>query len=234
MLTLVLTRHGLTTRSYPEQHLGQKIDVPLSDDGRQQAVALAERIGPIAFERIISSPLLRARQTAEAIAEAPGTTPRPATETDPRLLEMDYGEWEGLTYEQIEEHDGERRRQWEADPANRACPGGESGVQVAERARAFLLDLLAEDNAQHQDYREHAGAGTKERPVLAVAHSSLNRILLCVALDIPLAAYRVRLIQSQVNLTALQWEQGASPDQAKLLLLNDVSHVRRPPQVPWE
>jgi broad specificity phosphatase PhoE len=228
VLTLVLTRHGLTTRSYPEQHLGQKVDVPLSEEGKAQAIALAERLGPIAFERIVASPLLRARQTAEAIAAAPGTAPRPEIETDPRLLEMDYGEWEGLTYEQIEERDGERRRLWEADPANLPCSRGESGNQVAQRARSFLLDLLTHDHSLDE------GTAVKERPVLAVGHSTLNRVLLCVALAIPIREFRLRLIQSQVNLTALQWAQDARPNEAKLLLLNDVAHVRKPPQVPWE
>jgi broad specificity phosphatase PhoE len=228
VLTLVLTRHGLTTRSDPEQHLGQKIDVPLSDEGRRQAIALAERLAPIAFERIVSSPLLRARQTAEAIAEVPCVTPRPPIELDPRLREMDYGEWEGLTYEAIEARAGEARRRWERDPANLPYPGGESGNDVAIRARSFLLDLLTQDDEQPE------GDVQKERPVLAVGHSSLNRVLLCVALAIPVGEFRGRIVQSQVNLTALQWAQGARPNEAKLLLLNDVAHVRKPPQVPWE
>jgi broad specificity phosphatase PhoE len=228
VLTLVLTRHGLTTRSNPEQHLGQTIDVPLSEEGRTQAIALAERIAPIAFERIVSSPLLRARQTAQAIAEAPCPSPRPPIETDPRLLEMDYGDWEGLTYEQIDAHDAAGRRRWEANPGELACPGGESGNQVADRARSFLSDLLDRDD------RLHDANDPKERPVLVVAHSTLNRILLCVALAIPIGEFRARIVQSQVNLTALQWQQGATPDRTKLLLLNDVAHVRRPPQSPWE
>ena len=228
MLTLVLTRHGLTTRSDPEQHLGQTVDVPLSDDGRVQAIALAERLAPIAFERIVSSPMLRARQTAEAIGEVPCATPRPAIETDRRLLEMDYGAWEGLTYEQIDANDAVSRAAWEADPATIRCPGGESGDDVARRARSFLDELIASDLGQDDP------ASPRERPVLVVAHSSLNRVLLCVALRIPIAQYRARIVQSQVNLTALTWPHGATVDQARLLLLNDVSHVRRPPQVPWE
>ncbi len=227
MLTLVLTRHGLTTRSHPEQHLGQTIDVPLSPEGREQAVALGERLAPITFARIVSSPLLRARQTAEAIITAPWATARPLIETDARLLEMDYGAWEGLTYAKIDEHGAAERRRWEANPADLRCPGGESGNDVAVRARSFLADLLA------GDVPDQPGAPT-ERPVLVVAHSTLNRVLLCVALGIPIREFRRRVVQSQVNLTAVRWEQGTAPDAGRLLLLNDVSHVRRPPQVPWE
>ena len=219
MLTLVLTRHGLTTRSDPEQHLGQTIDVPLSDEGRAQAVALAARLAPIAFDRIISSPLLRARETAEAIRTAPCEVPRPPLETDARLVEMDYGAWEGRTYDEIDASDGDRRRRWESDPADNRCPGGESGNDVARRAAAFLDDLLA------------APGDTR---VLAVAHSTLNRVLLCLALGIPVREFRARLVQSQVNLTAIHWENGARPAEAQLLLMNDVAHVRKPPQVPWE
>ncbi len=219
MLILVLTRHGLTTRSTPEQHLGQTIDVPLSDDGRTQAAALADRLAAIAFDRIVSSPLLRAVQTAEAVMAAAATRPATGLETDSRLMEMDYGAWEGMTYEQIDARDAAERRRWEADPATEACPDGESGSDVAIRARSFLADLLT------------SGDGTQ---VLAVGHSTLNRVLICLALGIKLREFRTRIIQSQVNLTALEWPAGAPPEGARLLLSNDVAHVNRPPQLPWE
>jgi broad specificity phosphatase PhoE len=132
---------------------------------------------------------------------------------------MDYGEWEGLTYQQIDEYGARERRLWEDDPAAIPCPSGESGNDVAARARLFLEELL----------EQHG-----ERRVLAVAHSTLNRVLICVALGIPIREFRLRVVQSQVNLTALQWKDGVGPDRAQLLLLNDVAHVRRPPELPWE
>jgi len=225
MLTLVLTRPGLTPRSDPEQHLGQRLDVELSEEGRTQARALAARLAGVAFERIISSPLARARQTAEILSAA---LRRPTDlSVDARLAEMDYGEWEGLTYAQIHERDGDRRRAWEGDPAGIACPGGESANDVASRVRGFLNDLLAEHVHGH-------GGATDTRPVLAVAHSSLNRILVCVALDIPVREFRLRLQQGQVNLTALRFEHGVGPSDARLVLLNDLAHVRPADMTPWE
>ncbi len=230
MLTLVLTRHGLTPRSEPEQHLGQKIDVPLSDAGREQAHALGRRLRAVQFERAIASPLLRAMETAEiAIGEiAAAGQPVPEIELDPRLLEMDYGQWEGLTYAQLNERYADERRRWATDPASHYYPGGESGHQVAARARAFLEALLGDHVARH-------GSGaTEEARIFAVGHSSLNRVLMCVALDIPIREFRTRFLQAQVNLTVLRFEHGDGPSDARLVLFNDVSHVRTADQVPWE
>jgi len=222
VLTLVLTRHGLTPRSQPEQHLGQKIDTPLSEEGRAQAAALAERLAVVSFWKIVSSPLLRARQTAEIAAG--GRT----VEVHPRLAEMDYGRWESLTYAQIDEHEAAERRRWEEDPATRRCPGGESGNDVAARARTFLAELLDDHVGRH-------GPGdATEWPVLAVAHSSLNRILVCVALDLPVREFRQRFSQGQVNLTVLRFEHGDGPADARLVLANDLAHVRPPGATPWE
>ena len=145
VLTIVLTRHGLTERSNPEQHLGQRIDVGLSDAGREQAEALARRIGDEPFDRIVSSPLVRARETATIVA---GDRP---VELDHRLAAMDYGAWEGLTYEQIDAHDADYRSRWVADPASLSCPDGESASDVATRARAFLDDQLADPPAGAAD-----------------------------------------------------------------------------------
>src|SRR5207237_4193984 len=110
MLTLVLTRHGLTDRSIPEQHLGQRMDVPLNEAGRQQAEALAMRVAGIRWDRIIASPLIRAAETASILA---GEMP---VQPDARLMEMDYGQWEGLTNEQLTRDHATARRRWEQAP----------------------------------------------------------------------------------------------------------------------
>jgi phosphoserine phosphatase len=230
MLTLVLTRHGLTPRSTPEQHLGQGIDIALSEDGRAQARALSARLADVAFGRIVASPLVRAHQTARIVAAGSSRT-APAVETDPRLAEMDYGEWEGMTYEEIDARDAARRRAWEADPSEIRCPGGESGDDVATRARSFLIDLLAADASG----RTGSGpGGDAAPPILVVAHSSFNRILVCVALGLPVSEFRLRLQQGQVNVTVLRFEHGTGPSDARLILLNDLSHVRPPGSTPWD
>jgi broad specificity phosphatase PhoE len=237
VLTLVLTRHGLTERSEPEQHLGQHIDISLSEAGRRQAQALGRRLAGVRFDRIISSPLFRAQETAEILAGRASGVP---LETDPRLKEMDYGAWEGLTYAEIERRDGPARREWELAPDRLACPGGESGNDVAVRVRSFLEDLLAEHKAWQARASFRAAtssggpaAGPVERPILAVAHSSTNRVLMCLALGTDLRDYRKRFVQAQANLTVLRWEDGDGPEDAKLLVANDLGHLRGPDELPW-
>ncbi len=215
MLTILLTRHGHTERSDPEQHLGQHIDAPLSEIGRTAARMLAERLGEVRVTRVISSPLSRAFETAGL------AVPGHQVETDPRLLEMDYGEWEGLTDPEIEARDGERRRAFELDPALVSCPDGENGRDVARRIGSLFDDL----------YR-WAGDGPEDHRVLLVGHSTLNRVLLCVALDVPVKDYRRRFYQSWANLTVLRLG-GRYGRGAQLLLGNDVSHVRGTRGVTW-
>jgi len=226
VLTLVLTRHGLTDRSIPEQHLGQRIDIGLSDEGRAQADALGRRLAGVAFERIVTSPLRRARETAAILAAA--APRRPSPEMDDRLREMDYGSWEGLTYAQIEAADPAGRARWEREPAANTCPGGESGDDVAVRATAFLRDLIA-----WHDALERSGSSA-ERPVLAVAHSSFARILVCVATGIPITEFRRRFSQDQANLTVLRFEHGRGPADARILVLNDTAHLHAAGAIPWD
>ncbi len=236
MLTVVLTRHGLTDRSDPEQHLGQHLDVSLNDAGRRQAQALAARLAAVPFDRVISSPLFRAQETAEILARGG------RIETDPRLKEMDYGAWEGLTYAQIDATQAAQRREWELAPDRLACPGGESGNDVAARVRTFLDDLLEDHQRWHARAKFRAATATpggtpEEQParqVLVVAHSSTNRVLLCVALGTDVRDYRKRFVQSQANLTALRWEASEGPADAKLLVGNDLGHLHRAGLPPWE
>jgi alpha-ribazole phosphatase len=246
MLTLVLTRHGLTDRSEPEQHLGQHMDISINARGRREAEALAKRLAGVPIDRVITSPLFRARETAEIIA-APvaGTDGKRGVEieADPRLREMDYGAWEGRTYSEIEAADGAYRQEWEASPDQLSCPGGESGLDVADRVRSLLGDLLDEQRAwrARASFRAATSNGDAtnrglDRQVLAVGHASTNRILLCVALGVPVADYRRRFVQDPTNLSVLRWEHDAAPDQALLLLMNDRSHLvgsRDVGRAPW-
>jgi probable phosphoglycerate mutase len=241
MLTLILTRHGLTPAG--DVMLGGQLDVPLAPEGRAQAEALARRLVGVRIDRIVSSPMLRARETAQTIAAG-----RPI-EIDERLRELDYGRWEGLTYPEIETRDPELRARWEDDPAATHSPGGESGDDVAARVLSFLADLIAAElggpdaTAAHRRPPDPGGSrgvvtearadAEGERRVLAVAHGTLNRILLCVAMGIAITDYRRRFVQDRTNLTVLRWDRGEKPDEAQLVLANDLAHLRARGEPPW-
>jgi len=247
MLNLLLTRHGKAAAG--DVVLGGQLDLPLTDEGRAEARALAGRLSGVRVDRIIASPMLRALETAQTIA-----TGRPV-EVDERLRELDYGRWEGLTGDEIEVLDPELRARWDADPAGTHSPGGECGNDVAARARSFIADLLAAEcspggaratgqsgrsgrrspdpGGAHPPATEAQAESEGERRVLVVAHGTYNRILLCVALGLPVRDYRRRFIQDRTNLTVLRYEIGDTPDGAQLVLANDVGHLRRSGQAPW-
>lgn len=215
MLTLLLTRHGHTDRSEPEQYLGQRVTATLTDRGRADAGRLAERLAGIAIDRVISSPLGRAVETAQLICGGRDV------ERDRRLAELDYGAWEGLTVDDIERRFPGQREEYEADPASHRVGGGESGRQVARRL-APLVDELVK-------WAEESGG---DRTCLVVGHSSVNRILLAFCLGVALSDYRRRFRQDWLNLTVLQWpERDSGP---MLLLANDVGHVRGVAGATWE
>ncbi len=219
MLTVLLTRHGHTERSEPEQYLGQRIDVPLSEKGRAAALALRSRLDGITVERVISSPLKRALETATL------ARPNDTTETDDRLKEADYGDWEGHTHEELEARWGPARQMWETDPASFAIPGGESGSDVARRARSFIESLV--------EWEKGLESAAEDHRVLVVAHSTLNRVLLAACLGVPLRDYRRRFRQDWANLTVLRFGSDYGSG-ALLLLANDLGHIRGHVGITWD
>ena len=243
MLTLILTRHGEAASG--DIMLGGQLDVMLTPHGRHEAEALARRLAGVRIDRIVSSPMLRALETAQTVA-----TGRPV-EVDERLLELDYGRWEGLTYDEIELRDPALRARWDHDPGSTHSPGGESGEDVAARALSFLVELLEAELATAAAHAAASGrhspdpGGSRgpvtesqaeaegERRVLVVAHGTFNRILLCVALGLPVQDYRRRFVQDRANLTVLRYEHDDTPDGAQLILGNDVGHLRAKGEAPW-
>jgi broad specificity phosphatase PhoE/ribonuclease HI len=135
---LLLVRHGETPMTEQGRYSGRG-DVPLSEQGEQQAMAAGARVAGIAgtVAAVVSSPLLRCRRTAELIAAELGGPPVTVL---PELIECDFGEWEGRTF-------GEVRAQWPneltawLESTSVAPPGGESCEAVAKRVRAGLATL---------------------------------------------------------------------------------------------
>lgn len=136
MTTLCMIRHGQTKWNIEGRYQGQS-DVDLNEVGFSQAEKLALGLAGEKFDAIFSSDLMRAKNTALAIARQHNLD----VKVDRRLREIHQGEWEGLLVQDIQEKYEEVWRQREIDPADMRPPGGESVEEVAARVYAALDDI---------------------------------------------------------------------------------------------
>src|SRR5262245_23740065 len=140
---LYYVRHGLTDWNV-QQRLQGRHDVPLNAEGRAQAIRCADILREL-FERdgravgglgYVSSPLIRARRTMELMRETLGL-PSDGYRVDDRLAEIAFGDWEGLTYDDVLARDKDVVAKRESNKWGFLPPGGESYAQVTERVRAW-------------------------------------------------------------------------------------------------
>ena len=140
--TLLLIRHGQT--DYNKQHRMQgALPVPLNEEGRAQARSLAVHLADCGIGAIYASPMPRAMQTAQILAERLGQTPR----QDARLGEIAFGCFEGLTKTEAAAQYPEANRRWQTRFLAYRVPGGESRLDVQRRMRAAWDDILRADAA---------------------------------------------------------------------------------------
>jgi len=176
----ILVRHGVTEHSVARVFAGRS-DLPLTDDGRQQAVRTALRVtalGPV--DAVVSSPLQRTRQTAAAIATALGLD----VDFDEDLIETDFGAWDGFSFAEVRQKWPDELSAWSADPAV-APPGGESFESVTRRVRRARDRILA----------AHVGSS-----VVVVSHVTPIKVLVRLALDAPSAAlYKMFLEPASIS-----------------------------------
>lgn len=125
-----LVRHGATAWNHEKRAQGHA-DIELNEDGRKQAVHVADKLSREHVDAVYASDLKRARDTGAAIAAAHGLE----VQLDPDLREIDQGEWEGLTTEEIRERWPDL---WGPNRHYSNRPGGESPLQVRTRALAAL------------------------------------------------------------------------------------------------
>jgi broad specificity phosphatase PhoE len=195
---IVLVRHGETEANRERLALG-RADPPLTATGRAQAdavaAALGARLSGVDDVRVVSSPLTRARETAAAVAAALGLE----MTVDPRLVELDYGEWDVRSFAEFPSEDLAR---WRRD-ATFAPPGGESLLAVGARVGQWCAEV--------------ADGPT----VVAVSHVSPIKAAVLWALDAdPLLAWRMRLDVASIT----RVETGGG--QRALVGFNETAHLR--------
>lgn len=185
MTRLILIRHcepepGAAGRCYGS------LDFGLSPAGCVAADELATALGASPIDAVVASPRRRAVQTAEPLAAKLGGD----VTVDERLRELDFGELEGLTYEEVERTRPELFRRWMERPTEVEFPGGESYATLAGRVRPAVDELLA-------------GGGT----YAVVTHGGPIRAVLADCLDMPAAAI-FRLAQSYGGVSVVDWLDG--------------------------
>ncbi|MCR6690331.1 histidine phosphatase family protein [Cellulomonas sp.] len=193
-VTVVLVRHGETAMTVARGYSGSsEPGPPLDERGREQAraaAALVERVGrdlwgDIAYpSEVLASPMVRTQETAAIVAERLGLP----VQTEDRVKEADFGQWQGLTAEQIEERWPGQLEPWHTR-ADLRPPGGESIVDVGERLAAVFDDLLA---------------GARGRTVVVVSHAVAIRAALGVAMGAnPGSWSQLRVAPASVSIVRL-------------------------------
>jgi broad specificity phosphatase PhoE len=166
----ILARHGVTDWNLAGRYQGQA-DPPLNEAGRRQARALAEQLAGEPIRAIYSSDLQRAYDTAQAAAERLGL---PVT-VEPRLREVNQGEWEGMLHPDILARYPEAWAERERDPLHSRSPGGESVFEVSARVWSAAADIA----------RAHP-----DGLVLIVSHGLALACLYCKAHGLPVEQAR--------------------------------------------
>jgi ribonuclease H / adenosylcobalamin/alpha-ribazole phosphatase len=195
-----LLRHGETPLSVERRFSGQD-HAALTDRGRAQATAAARRLAELSIDAVISSPVRRARQTADAVAVAVGLE----VQFEPGFAETDFGDWQGFTFAEVQQQWPGQLQHWLGDP-DVAPPGGES--QLATEARVL--------EARERMVSAYAGA-----TVVVVSHVTPIKSLVRAALDAPSHAL-FRMQMSPGSLSIVDWfVEGHDV----LRMFNDTSHL---------
>lgn len=185
MLNIYLLRHGETSWNADNNRYCGRTDIPLTEKGIRQAEQVKMQLTGIDFSVVYSSPLQRAYTTA-VIASGMDVI------KDRRLIEADFGSWEGKTKEEFITENELLWKNWMKDPeVYRAGGDGESGSDIVKRVDDFFMDLL------HR---------YKEGNIMVVAHNGVNRLYLAYKLGMPLANYR-RLVQQNSSITCFTLDE---------------------------
>lgn len=198
MRQVLLVRHGETPYNAEGRFRG-RADPPLTERGRLQAAAVARALARVTVGTLVSSPRLRARQTAEPLAEALGRE----VVVDDRLDDIDYGEWTGLSRDEVGARWPASYALWLSAPQRLRIPGGESIAAAHDRVWGALCELA-----------------WGSAPVVAVTHDACIRLAIGALLSAPLVSMHAVRID-----LASETELAFGDDGMQLMRSNDTSHL---------
>lgn len=189
MLKVILLRHGETPYNADGNRYCGRTDIGLTEKGIAQAAKVFTALEDVHVDAVYASPLARARTTAEI---ASGNHP---VITDERIIEADFGLWEGKTKEEFITENPELWQQWMKDPRNTKAGGtGETGGEIVKRVDDFFEEMNVKHNNQ---------------TIMVVGHNGINRLYMASKLGMPLSYYRrIEQENSSITLFELDDENG--------------------------
>jgi len=200
-MQLILIRHGETLWNKEKRVQGTS-DIELSETGLEQARRLALSLKHERIAAICSSPLKRARRTAEVINSFHGRT----LETYDELMEMNMGDFEGLSFEDLMNRENDFLRRWIAEPSSVRMPNGETLEELQNRAWTRIEKIIA-----------------KRENTLVVSHNFTIAATLCRLRNISLAEFRSTCVGNASKTTVL-----IQNNETRIVALDDRSHLNAP------
>ena len=201
MTSIYLVRHGQTAWNKEEIFRG-RTDVPLDETGLKQAELAGQYFKGMEIHAIYSSPLSRAWQTAQKIAQIQTVKVEPLE----GILDMSFGNWEGHAHQEIRKMDNETYRQWVESPHLVKLPGGESLDDVRGRAMAALEEVL----------RKHS-----EKTIVLVSHRVVCKVMICAILGLDNSHFW-QIAQDTTAINLIQYKKG----KYILSLMNETCHLK--------
>ncbi len=201
MTRIILVRHGQTPWNKDKIFRGSR-DIPLNDQGREEARLAGEWLKNEAIHAAYCSPLSRARDTGEALARHHGLK----VEDLPGLTDLCYGDWEGLPLTEVKVKYADLYRQLETSPQAVRFPKGETLDEVKARAMAGVIEVV----------RRHP-----EQTVLLAAHRAVNKVLIAALIGLDNSHFW-RLGQDTTAINRFEW----NGDTWQIMGLNDTCHLR--------
>jgi phosphoserine phosphatase len=201
MTSLYLVRHGQTAWNKEEIFRG-RTDVPLDETGLKQAELAGQYFREMEIHGIYSSPLSRAWETAQKIAQFHKIKVEPL----PGIIDMSFGNWEGHAHQEIQQIDKETYRRWRDEPHLARLPGGESLDDIRTRAMAALEEVI----------RNHPG-----KTLILVSHRVVCKVLICAILGLDNSHFW-QITQDTTAINLIQYKEG----RYILSLMNETCHLK--------
>ncbi len=186
MSEIMLVRHGETAWNVEEIFRG-RIDVELSETGLRQAELLAGYLRDSKIEAVYSSPLKRAQRTAQTVGDSHGLE----VIVTPRLLDLDFSEWQGLSVTEVRKKYPELYEEWLSNPHKFRIPAGESLDEVRERAELVIDEVIA----------------SRRSVVVLVSHRVVNKVLICALLGLDNSHFW-NIRQDTCGITTFNYREG--------------------------